>query len=175
MTVTDVVDAYLTRQRSLGMRFEAAERMLHQFSRLIGNPDIEEVTPEAVAKFLLGEGTLSATWMLKYRILTGLYKFAVGRGYVCGTPLPTTFPKLPPQQTPYVYSTEELRRLLESTSFLQVGHSPQVPTLYRTLLLLLYGSGIRIGEAFHHPQAQPHSEAVVVAVVPRRLQRAVPA
>ena len=33
MNVTDVVDAYLTRQRSLGMRFEGAGRMLHQFSR----------------------------------------------------------------------------------------------------------------------------------------------
>jgi len=147
MKVTDVVDAYLTRQRSLGMRFEDAGRMLHQFSRVIGNPDIDEVTPEAVGKFLHGEGDLSATWMLKYRVLKGLYRFAVGRGYVCDAPLPKTFPKLPPQQTPYVYSTEELCRLLESTSILQVGHSPHVPTIYRTLLLLLYGSGMRIGEA----------------------------
>jgi hypothetical protein len=38
MKVTDVVDAYLTRQRSLGMRFEGAGRMLHRFSRVTGNP-----------------------------------------------------------------------------------------------------------------------------------------
>jgi integrase len=56
-------------------------------------------------------------------------------------------PKLPPQQTPYVYSTEELRRLLEAASILRIGHRPQVPAMYRTLLLLLYGSGMRIGEA----------------------------
>jgi integrase/recombinase XerD len=68
MKVTDVVDAYLTRQRSLGMRFEGAGRMLHRFSRVTGNPDIDEVTPEAVAKFLHGDGNLSATWMLKYRV-----------------------------------------------------------------------------------------------------------
>jgi integrase/recombinase XerD len=147
MKVTDVVDAYLTRQRSLGMRFESAGQMLHQFSRVIGNPNIDEVTPEAVAEFLHGKGTLSATWMLKYRVLTGLYRFAVGRGYVGNSPLPKIFPRLPPQQTPYVYSTEELRRLMESTSVLQIGHSPHVPAIYRTLLLLLYGSGMRIGEA----------------------------
>ncbi len=29
MMVTDVIDAYLTRQRSLGMRFESAGEMLH--------------------------------------------------------------------------------------------------------------------------------------------------
>ncbi len=147
MKVADVVDAYLIRQRSLGMRFESAGQMLRQFSRMIGNPNIDEVTPEAVAEFLHGKRTLSATWMLKYRVLTGLYRFAVGRGYVGNSPLPKIFPKLPPQQTPYVYSTEELRRLLESTSVLQIGHSPHVPAIYRTLLLLLYGSGMRIGEA----------------------------
>jgi integrase len=147
MKLTEVVDAYLTRQRSLGMRFEDAGRMLYRFSRVIGNPDIDEVTPEAVTKFLHGDGNLSGTWMLKYKVLKGLYRFAVSRGYVCDSPLPTSFPKLPPQQTPYVYSTQELCRLLESTSVLRVGHSPHVPTIYRTLLLLLYGSGLRISEA----------------------------
>ena len=39
--------------------------------------------------------------------MTGLYKFAVSRGRD-RSPLPATLPKLPPQQTPYVYSTEEL-------------------------------------------------------------------
>jgi integrase/recombinase XerD len=52
-----------------------------------------------------------------------------------------------PQQTPYVYSTPELGRLLEATATLRIGHSRQVPAMYRTLLLLLYGSGMRIGEA----------------------------
>lgn len=146
MKVADVVDAYLLRQRSLGMRFESAGQILHRFGRVIGNPNIDAVTPEAVAEFLRGKGTLSATWMLRYRVLTGLYRFAVSRGYVGNSPLPKIFPRLPSQQTPYVYSTEELRRLLESTSVLQIGHSAHVPAIYRTLLLLLYGSGMRIGE-----------------------------
>ncbi|WP_457813806.1 tyrosine-type recombinase/integrase (plasmid) [Sinorhizobium meliloti] len=60
-------------------------------------------------------------------------------------PLPWPVFALP--LSPYVYSTEELHRLLAATSILKDGHSPQVPTIYRTLLLLLYGSGMRIGEA----------------------------
>jgi integrase len=146
MMLTNVVDAYLAKQRSLGMRFESAEILLRQFCRAMGNRDIAEVTPEAVAAFLQGSGSLSATWMLRYRVLSGLYRFAVSRGHAAFSPLPTTLPKLPPQQTPYVYSTQELRRLLDATSILKVGHSPQVPAMYRTLLLLLYGSGMRIGE-----------------------------
>jgi integrase/recombinase XerD len=84
--------------------------------------------------------------MLKHSVLTGLYRFAVSRGYVDSSPLPTTAPKLPPQQTPYVYSSEELRRLLDATAILRRGHSGHVPAMYRTLLLLLYGTGMRIGE-----------------------------
>ena len=147
MTLDEVIEAYVTRQRSLGMRFESAGSLLGQFGRALGNPKINEVAPEAVANFLQGRGALSATWALKYRVLTGLYRFATSRGFVDSSPLPKSLPKLPPQQTPYVYSTEELRRLLEATSVLHVGHSRPVPIIYRTLLLLLYGSGMRIGEA----------------------------
>jgi len=145
--LADVIDAYLTRQRSLGMRFDSAGQLLHRFGRAMGDRPIEEVTPGAVLDFLNGNGALTATWMLKHRVLTGLYRFAVSRGYVDNSPLPTTLPKLPPPQTPYIYSTDELRRLLEATAILRTGHSRQVPAMYCTLLLLLYGTGMRIGEA----------------------------
>ena len=48
MRVADVVDAYLTRQRSFGMRFESAGQLLRRFSRAMGDRPIQEVTPEAV-------------------------------------------------------------------------------------------------------------------------------
>lgn len=146
MMLADVIDTYLTRQRSLGMRFDAAERLLRHFGRVMGHPPIQEVTPAAILDFLNGNGALTATWTLKHRVLTGLYRFAVSREYVNNSPLPTNLPKLPPQQTPYIYSTNEIRRLLGATACLSIGHSPQVPAMYRTLLLLLYGTGMRIGE-----------------------------
>jgi site-specific recombinase XerD len=147
MKLIDVIDAYVTLQRSLGMRFEAGRKLLRQFSREMGNPHIDQVRSEAVANFLQGKGALSATWTLKYRVLSGLYRFAISRGHVQSSPLPTSLPQLPPQQSPYVYSTDQLRRLLDATSALHVGHSRLQAPMYRTLLLLLYGSGLRIGEA----------------------------
>jgi integrase/recombinase XerD len=147
MMLTTVIDAYVAKQRSLGMRFEAGDVQLRRFCRAIGNRDIGEVTTQAVEEFLQGSGPPSATWMLRYRTLSGLYRFAIIRGYATFSPLPTVLPKLARQQTPYVYSKEELRRLLGATSILKVGNSPDVPPMCRTLLLLLYGSGMRIGEA----------------------------
>lgn len=147
MKLTEIVDAYVTLERSLGMRFEAAGRLLRQFSREMGDPDIDQVRPEAVAIFLQGTGALSATWTLKYRVLSGFYRFAISRGHVDRSPLPISQPQLPPQQSPYVYSTDELRRLLDATSSLHIAHSRLQAPMYRTLLLLLYGGGLRIGEA----------------------------
>ena len=147
MMLTTVIDAYVAKQRSLGMRFESGDVVLRRFCRAIGNRDIGEVTTQALKEFLQGSGPLSATWVLRYRTLSGLYRFAISRGYATFSPLPTVLPKLPPPQTPYVYSKEELGRLLDATSILRVRNSHDVPAMYRTLLLLLYGSGMRIGEA----------------------------
>lgn len=162
MMLADIIDAYLTRQRSLGMRFDSAGQLLHRFGRAMGERPIQEVTPGAILDFLKGNGALTATWILRHRVLTGLYLFAIGRGYVDNSPLPTTLPKLPPQQTPYVYSTEELRCLLDATAILRKGHSRQVAAMYRTLLLLLYGTGMRIGEALRLTlQDVDHAESII--------------
>jgi integrase/recombinase XerD len=147
MTLGEVIDAYVALQRARGVRFEGGRALLSQFRREMGDPPIDNVCAEAVVSFLQGRGALSATWLLKYRVLSGLYRFAIGRGHVDKSPLPVATPKLPLQQTPYVYSNDELRRLLAATTSLHVAHSPLRAPMYRALLLLLYGSGLRIGEA----------------------------
>jgi integrase len=147
MTLSKVIDAYVALQRSRGLRFDSARRLLGQFSRETGDPCIDKVGAQAVIKFLKGSRELSATWTLKCNVLSGFYRFAISRGYVDSSPLPITAPKLPPPQSPYVYSTDELRRLLDATASLHVAHSRLQAPMYRTLLLLLYGSGLRIGEA----------------------------
>ena len=141
-----MIDAYVLLQQSLGMRFESARTLLRQFSREMGNPRIEEVEAATRRRIPSRIGPLSATWTLKYRVLSGFYRFAISRGYVDSSPLPTSQPKLPPQQSPYIYSTDELRRLLDATSALRVANS-RLKAMYRTLLMLLYGAGLRVGEA----------------------------
>lgn len=146
MKLIDVVTAYIAVQRSLGFRFKSSDRLLRYFAREMGDIYIDDVPPEAVVLFLQGAGALTATWRLKYNVLSGLYRFAVSRGYSEVCPLPKNVPKLPPSQTPYVYSTVELNRLIEATPLLYNYRSRQQASMYRTLILLLYGSGLRIGE-----------------------------
>ena len=173
MTLSEVIDAYVLLQQSQGRRFESARTLLRQFSREMGNPRIGEVDAGRVAAFLRGSGALSATWTLKYRVLSGFYRFAISRGHVDSCPLPTSQPKLPPQQSPYIYSTDELRRLLDAAAALCVTNR-RLRAMYRTLIMLLYGAGLRVGEALsltlsrrrpgrpdhHRPQHQVFQNAV---------------
>jgi hypothetical protein len=79
MTLGEVIDAYVALQRARGVRFEGGRALLSQFRREMGDPPIDQVCAEAVVNFLQGRGALSATWLLKYRVLSGLYRFAIGR------------------------------------------------------------------------------------------------
>jgi len=81
-------------------------------------------------------------------VLSGLYRFALARGLAKVSPLPPVIPKpAVPPFAPYIYSHEELKRLLDAVPAACAGRAPIKEKVLRTLLLLLYGAGLRIGEA----------------------------
>jgi integrase/recombinase XerD len=147
MNTSEVITAYLTARRAQGVQLRSGARALRQFARETGDRPLHDVTPQSVAMFLRGHGALSAAWTTKFRLLAGLYRFALARGYVAASPLPQLKPKLPPPQTPYVYSPGELQRLLDATAAVNSPVSRLQSMTYRTLLLVLYGAGLRISEA----------------------------
>src|SRR5205809_7217139 len=76
---------------------------------------------------------------------------SVGEGHdpvsVDFSPLPRMVPKPPPPFVPYIYSHEELRRLLIATESWRHSRAKMQSHTCRALLLLLYGAGLRISEA----------------------------
>jgi site-specific recombinase XerD len=63
--------------------------------------------------------------------------------------LPIVIPKKPQSLIPYIYSTKELSSLLDASLSYQKKRSGFEPYMVRTLLLLLYGAGLRISEAIN--------------------------
>ncbi|MCP4365657.1 MAG: tyrosine-type recombinase/integrase, partial [Planctomycetes bacterium] len=107
----------------------------------------EGVQAEAVLAFIAALGPITRNWKQKASVLRSFYRYAVGRGFVLSAPLPTMTPKFPPTRVPHIYSTEELKRLLAATAILDTPRAPLRALGYRTLLLLLYGTGLRLNEA----------------------------
>lgn len=147
MKLTTLVTTYVAFKRSLGMRFISDANLLRAYCRAMGGIDVAAVAPGAVRAFLAGPGPVTTYWHQKYKSLSSFYRYAIGRGFVATSPLPTTVPPVPPALSPYIYSTPELQRLLAATAALRTSKSPSRALVFRTLLLLLYGTGMRIGEA----------------------------
>ncbi len=78
--------------------------------------NVTDVQVERVNAFLAGTGPVNRSWQERYGLLNGLYRYAISRGLVVTSPLPTTKPKLPERFIPYIYSRTELRRLFNSTT-----------------------------------------------------------
>ena len=150
MTLRDSIDQYITWRRTHGAEFRAQTYLLKLFLKSVdGTVECDTITAAQVASFLAGTGPLTPYRAKKYSTLAGFYRYAISRGFASCLPLPAPEdePKPPPAAPRYVYSHDELRRLFgtidvsRSRAFKLDAHT------FRTLLLLLYGTGLRLKEA----------------------------
>jgi integrase/recombinase XerD len=147
MNIKNLVTQYVAFRRALGELCNTSEIHLRAFCRAIGpRTPIKRIRLKDVNAFLAGTGPFTNTWFSKYTALKGAFKFAISRGELATAPLPTDLPKPLPTLTPYIYSREEIRRLLDSTpTCRRLPTRIAAPTM-RAILLLLYGAGLRRGE-----------------------------
>jgi site-specific recombinase XerD len=164
MKLSQIVAAYVTHRQAMGMRFHTEARILRSFCRTSTDLTMQEITAEQLLAFLAGTGPVTRYWERKHSALSGLYRFALARGYVDHSPLPRTVPR--PQQAfvPYIYSHEELRRLLDAVPANDHPRRRIDPDTYRTILLLLYGAGLRISEAIALTLADVDLDAAVLSI-----------
>jgi integrase/recombinase XerD len=147
MKLLHAIESYIAYKRSLGMRFRSQAAVLRAYCRAVGNVTVEKVRPDSVLAFITGDGQVTARWIESHRVLAGFYRYAIGRSLVTVAPLPADIPKSPPHVAPYIYTVDELKRLVAVTDTLRTPLSPLLAPTMQTLLLLLYGTGMRIGEA----------------------------
>jgi len=149
MKLAKIIREYVHHKKSLGLVFRTEELGLRAFHRTTGDIQIEKVSPEAVLAYLNGrKGPTTTFWSKKYHLLNGFYKYAIDRKYVARSPLPVTNLKIQSCFQPYIYTTEDIKRLLNAC------HAPLLPSrrclaphTLQTLILLLFGAGLRITEA----------------------------
>ncbi|MGD1075624.1 MAG: tyrosine-type recombinase/integrase [Thermodesulfovibrionales bacterium] len=148
MRLARIVAEYVTFKQSMGMRFRAESVILNAFCRAMGDIDITRVSSCGVENYLIGTGPITTFWHRKFEALSGFYRYAISRGHALLSPLPTIIPKRPATFKPYIYTDDEFRRLLDLTNILDDSQRCQVQACtFRTLLILLYGTGLRISEA----------------------------
>lgn len=149
MNLSRLIEQYISYQRSLGSTFVSDAAVLRAFGRFRGpRSRIANVRVQHVEVFLGEARPVTRTWFTKLSCLRCFFQYAMSREHITTLPLPTVMPQHPPAFVPYIYTREELRRLFEvvssSPSSSGVGLEP---VTIRTLLLVYYGSGLRLREA----------------------------
>jgi integrase/recombinase XerD len=148
MTLHQLIADYLHYRDALGYRLVRDSQILSAFGHRFELLSLRAISAERVLGFLCPEHICYDTVARRHRALCGFYRYVQARR---GALLPA-LPDLPngcsSNFTPYVYSHAELKRLLRTTPEACSNPLSQVdPQMLRTLILLLYGAGLRLGEA----------------------------
>ena len=165
MTLREATGQYIAWRRALGARFQSQAYALHRYSRQVGEAvDCDAVSSDQVHAFLGSGAPPSSNRLFLYCTLAGFYRYAIARSLAARSPLPVEAPKAPPPAPPYIYSREELRRLLDAVQTYRKRVNQLEPHTFRALLLLLYGAGLRRGEALRLTLADTDLRTAILTV-----------
>ena len=165
MNLQRLIEQYISFQQSLGSPFTTDAFILRRFGRTCGvRTSIAGVRVEHVDAFLGKARPVTETWFSKLSRLRCFFRYAVSRGYITTAPLPTVMPKHPPEFVPYIYSREEIRRLIQAIEPHPHRNSTLEPVTIRTMILLYYGAGLRLSEATNLTRADVDLSVAVLTI-----------
>lgn len=141
------IAAYVALKKALGRRFAAETAILADLDRFLAGRSCD-LSAEGFAAWCLTLGRLTPTvrrnWM---RIARNLSLYRRRRHPRCFVPDPTGFPAPHAPVRPYIFTEDEIVRLLRAAAALSpMSNSPLYAQGMRLAVVLLYTAGLRRGE-----------------------------
>jgi integrase/recombinase XerD len=148
MRFSAAIRIYIEWKHARGIRFEKAEPFFHSLLKQTGDCLLDSIIPEQVLSYLDRQKLSPATWWRRYRLFHAFFNFWILRGQITFLPMPRPRAAWPKPFKPYIYSREEVSKLVEAVDHTQTGRSCNLkPLTMRTILLFIYGTGARFSEA----------------------------
>jgi len=150
MKLGEAIDHYVAWRQAHGAKFTTTRNLLRQFIHHVGpEADCVEISRAQVLAFLIGQGRGTRHRDNKAYALAGFWRFAISRDYASSSPLPVSERRPPLLAPPHIYCRTQLQRLFDprNIEIAIVGAKQLDLNTFRTLLLLLYGAGLRFSEA----------------------------
>jgi len=139
------VEDYLRLRRALGFKLERHGLVLPQLVAYLEAAGAATVTSElAIAWAGLPKGARPNHWSARLAVVRGFARYLKTIDSATEVPPPGVFPARRHRPTPYLWSQEEIRRLLEGARALR---SPLRAATHEALFGLLATTGMRLGEA----------------------------
>ena len=164
------VDDYLRLRRALGFKLKEDERVLGQLVGYLEAAGAETVSSElAIGWARLPVGVHPNHWAKRLRIARGFAGYLQTIDPTTEIPPPDVFPTRRQRATPYLFSQQDICRLLREAR--QLRH-PLRAASYEALFGLLAVSGMRIGEAIALQREDVDLEAGLITIRKAKHDRA---
>jgi integrase len=149
MILREAINRYVLWRQAHGAKFTTASSLLRRFLGHADGDDVCDAVTMGQVLSYLAEGPATRLRQNKYYALAGFWRYAISRGHANRSPMPDDAPRSPVRAPPYIYSRDELVRLFDPATVeaSRRGAVQLDAATFRTLLLLLYGAGLRYGEA----------------------------
>lgn len=144
------ITSYLALKRALGRRFAAEQDILANLDRFLAthHPRAAKLDPVSFAGWCLTLEQLTGTVRRnRMRVVRNLCLYLRRTDLSCFVPDPATFPSRSPAKRPYIFSEEEILRVLRAAGQRRTtSTSPICAATTRLAVVLLYCAGLRRGE-----------------------------
>ncbi|CAI06372.1 putative integrase (plasmid) [Aromatoleum aromaticum EbN1] len=149
-TLRQAVQEYLSLRRALGFKLREAGKALHDFVTFMERRRADYVTHElALAWAQQPSNVQPAHWAQRLSFVRGFARHHSATDPRTQIPPPGLLPFQPKRARPYLYSDEEIRRLLGAALTMPCRYERGAlrPWTFHALFGLLSVSGLRLGEA----------------------------
>lgn len=148
MRLSTAVRRFVSYKTSQGLQYRCIAVFLRAFARDMGNCLISELRPSRISAFLNARRILPYTRVNRYNVLCVFFRYLKQIDQLGRWPMPAR-PALPNKTyVPYIYSREEIRRIINYEFLDCFGRRILMePQTFRTIILFLYGTGLSFSEA----------------------------
>ena len=146
MKLSEGIEQYLQYKQTRGIGFEKGYKNFQGFSKGLGEIGLAEIQTRDVLRFLNGPKTSAVTFRGKHSQLRYFFEYFAVREIIPEFSMPPNRPLQRQTFIPYIYTREEIRRLLQATRVPMTPNDSVHPQTLRAFLVTLYTTGALAGE-----------------------------
>jgi integrase len=137
---------YSQSKRDVGIPFQSGTAFLNRFEGIIGNIDIIQIGRGHVDLFLDRSQLSPSVWEDRFLLLRRFLEYWQARHCIARITMPERHYVVPTSFVPYIYTRDEIRRLLAAIPSLEHSHRKTDTETLKMIILFLYTTGISTGD-----------------------------
>jgi len=146
MTLEEGINLYVQRKQATGISFATGYKTYRAFLRTVGNLILSQINIHHVLQWLDRPQTSAAAFRKRHSLLRHFFEYWTAHGAMAELPMP---PNRPPNRShflPYIFTREELRKLLRLLPKSEMPNDKIHHKTLRAIFLMLYATGATVGE-----------------------------